>query len=277
MQQEFTDHVRTETSTFKDNIDTWDVINHPIKLNSVWRNQLNSDPAAWKEFLDAAREGDPDGEMLINEAAFRNDAQTAEIRGKYHDMVRYLKDNDADLDGIGFMGHFDPKSIVPPEEALDRLDEFARYGFDIRFTEYDFTDENLDKQLPKEQFERLQADYTRDLLIACFSHPAVTGFSNWGLWQPLHWRDRAAFYREDWSARPHTEEWQRLVNDEWWTDDSGKTDSSGTYTTEGFKGEYEITASYDGTSSTTNATIIDDTSWDGSVTVELDVDGEGES
>ena len=49
--------------------------------------------------------------------------------------------------------------------------------------------------------EQLAADYTRDTLIAVFSHSAYTSFLLWGFWEGSHWKPEAASWNKDWSSR----------------------------------------------------------------------------
>lgn len=80
---------------------------------------------------------------------------------------------------------------------------------------------------------------------------------NGTLLRPRHWRPTAAYYDEDWTLRPHGEEYQRLVLDEWWTDIEGTTDNRGVFAGRGFKGDYEITVDV-GTATTTVPVTFDD-------------------
>ncbi|RDZ51337.1 hypothetical protein C5C07_17275 [Haloferax sp. Atlit-4N] len=255
LRERMTEHAFEVASELAWGIDEWDVINHPVKMDGVWHERFDSDPSAWVEWLNAAREGDPEAKLFINEAAFRNDEETERYRERYYDMIEYLLEEDAEVDGVGFMGHFSPETLVPPEEALDRLDRFAEFGLEIQFTEYDFSDDWSDDEFPIEKAEQLQADYTRDFYIYTFSHPAVTSVITWGIWEPTHWRDRAAFFREDWSTRPVHDVYKELVFDRWWTEESGETDSVGSYELRGFKGEYIVQAIVDDKTRTATVTV----------------------
>ena len=109
-------------------------------------------------------------------------------------------------------------------------------------TEFDMA---INDQHPEEV--QLQADFTRDFLIAVFSHPAVDSFLSWGFWARQHWKPEAAFYDKDWNLRPHGQAYMDLVFGEWWTNETLTTDEMGRAGVDGFKGgRYEITATADG-------------------------------
>jgi hypothetical protein len=89
--------------------------------------------------------------------------------------------------------------------------------------------------------EDLQADYTRDFVIALYSHPSVTGFTKWGFYQGRHWKPDAAMYRSDWSEKLSAKVWRDLVRGAWLTRVESKTDADGKLSTRGHLGDYEFT------------------------------------
>ena len=111
------------------------------------------------------------------------------------------------------------------------LDRYAAYGKDLMITEFDINSRDLD----------LQADYTRDFMTICFSHPAVCGFDLWGFWERAHWRPDAALIDKDWKLKPNGEVFQELVRGQWWTEENGVTGQDGRYTVRGFLGDYFVT------------------------------------
>ena len=140
---------------------------------------------------------------------------------------------------------------------MEILDRFATFGLPIKITEFDLHTYD----------EQLQADYTRDFLTAMFSHPSISGVMVWGFWEKRHWIPPAAFYRADWSLRPAGEIWKQLTRKTWWTDVTAKTDAAGKVKVRGFFGDYEVTASAKGKTSTSRAEIKPEGS---AVTVQFD-------
>ena len=147
----------------------------------------------------------------------------------YQKTISYLLEQDAPIDVIGIQGHFsgDPPSI---ERILQQLDRFADLGLKIRITEFDIDTHDED----------LQADFTRDLYTAAFSHPAVIGIQNWGFWSKAHWRPRAALFRDDWSPKPNALAYKKLVHETWTTHTSINSNAQGRISLPAFWGHYEI-------------------------------------
>ena len=139
------------------------------------------------------------------------------------------------IDGIGLQSHFD-SNLTAPSRVLELLDQFAAFGKDLQVTEFDIS-------MPDEQ---VQADYTRDFLTVCFSHPAIKGFLMWGFWEGAHWEPVAAMIRRDWSTKPNYAVWNDLLYNQWWSDFRGTTGADGVFRTRGFLGDYDIEVTVNG-------------------------------
>jgi endo-1,4-beta-xylanase len=109
---------------------------------------------------------------------------------------------------------------------------FSEFNLPIQITEFDFETKD----------ERLQAEFTRDFLTLCFSHPRIDAFLMWGFWEGRHWRPGGAMLRKDWSEKPAWRVWRELVHGRWKTEATGATGADGTYQLRAFRGEYEIRA-----------------------------------
>jgi endo-1,4-beta-xylanase len=128
---------------------------------------------------------------------------------------------------------------------MEVLDQFAAFGKDLQVTEFDIN-------IPDEQ---IQADYTRDFLTLCFSHPAVKGFLMWGFWEGAHWLPRGAMIRKDWTKKPNYDVWNDLLFHQWWTDVSGATGADGIFRARGFLGDYEVDVTVNGDTRTIPLTV----------------------
>ncbi len=148
----------------------------------------------------------------------------------YEKKVEMLLRKKIPLEIIAFQGHF-ADLLTDPERVLEILDRFAKFGLELQVAEFDVDTDN----------EELQAKYLRDFFIAVFSHPSVGVLQQWGFYEPVHWRPRAALFRKDWSPKPNGRAFLDLVFKQWWTDQKGITDSEGSYKLRAFHGDYEVT------------------------------------
>jgi len=222
-------HFIDELTKTNGKLTEWDVVNEPV-VNRVVQNVLgDAEMVQWYKW---ARELAPGAKLFVNDynilEAGGNDIQHQDA---YYNIIKFLIDGGAPLDGIGLQSHFDP-NLTAPDRVLEVLDRFAAFGKDLEVTEFDINIAD----------EKVQADYTRDFLTTCFSHLAIKGFLMWGFWEGAHWAPQAALLREDWSHKLNYDAWMDTIYKKWWTDVQGTTDSYGVFHTRAFLGDYEVDA-----------------------------------
>lgn len=220
---------RERIAAVGDRVTEWDVINHPI---------------AWKGAEMLAQKGPPlDGvgmeifreartltklPLCINEdQIFRPGPQ----QDKTYELLEKLKHDGVRVDGLGNQAHFHSSFLPSPEELLRVTDRFAAVVPKQVITEFDVAT-NGD--------ESLAADYLRDSLIACFSHPAYDGFLLWGFWEDSHWIPEAALWKKDWTPKPAALVWEDWIGKRWHTKETFITDADGRVGWRGFKGSYRM-------------------------------------
>ena len=205
----------------------WDVINEPPVQRDVMNVLGDAEMNAW---MRTARALDPKAKLFINdydniEALIPNNPHANTFFGICSNMVR----TGVPLDGIGLQGHY-LGALPSLTQVLSTMDRFATLGPDLEITEFD-----VDVADPA-----AQAEYTRDLLTAGFSHPKSIGILLWGFWESSHWRPNAALFNAAWNMRPNGVAYSNLVFSTWWTQTNGIADGAGALSLRGFKGDYEI-------------------------------------
>jgi GH35 family endo-1,4-beta-xylanase len=236
-------HIWDEVHALKGRIVEWDVVNEPYSEHDLMdalgtKEKTGEDVMA--EWFQWARQADPGAELYLNDYGILSAGGTdAAHQDAYEKTLRSLLEKGAPLGGIGLQGHFG-RNLTPPERLLAVLDRFAALDRPLQVTEFDVDIAD----------ERLQADYLRDFLTVCFSHPKVKGVLMWGFWEGRHWKPRAALFRKDWSVKPNGQAWTDLVLKAWWTEAEGKTDAAGRFRARGFLGRYDVTAEAEGKTKT---------------------------
>jgi len=222
------DSVRERMSFVKDRVIEWDVINHPIAWGGA--DMLNKRPGL--EHLD--REVFRLARSLTKLPFFVNEDQVFRPGPQCDDTLEYIKALNAaglTVAGLGNQAHFHETYLPSPEHLLAVTDRFAQIVPHQAITEYDIVT-NDD--------EELAADYTRDVLIAVFSHPAYTSFLLWGFWEGSHWKPEAASWNQDWTPRARGKVLEEWIGQKWHTEVTLKTDASGHVSWRGFPGWYEV-------------------------------------
>ena len=220
--------IRTKMAATKGKVIAWDVINEYLHEKDFFK-YLPVDIAV--EWFKLAKELDPAAQLFINEYSMLNGVASPKNCQDYLDVIAELRQKGAPIDAIGIQGHVgrQPRN---PEQVITDLDLFKSTGLPVQITEFDIN-------MPDED---LQADYTRDFLIACYSHPSVSGFTMWGFWEKAHWKPDAAMFRKDWSEKPNAAVWREWVTQKWTTNKTEKTNNQGIIQANGHLGRYEITA-----------------------------------
>ncbi len=235
-------HIEQLMSYARGKVTEWDVLNEPYTNKDLHGALGEAEMAAW---FQKARAADPSAKLYINDYSNVESGgyDLPHING-YYSIIQKILAAGGPIDGIGLQAHFNT-NLTPPDRVIEVLDQFAALGKDLQITEFDI-------DLPDEQ---IQADYTRDFLTLCFSHPAMKGFLIWGFWEGAHWLPRGAMIRKDWTTKLNYDVWNDLLFHQWWTDVEGTTGADGVFRTRGFLGDYEVDVTVDGKTRTIPFTI----------------------
>jgi endo-1,4-beta-xylanase len=211
----------------------WDVINEPSG-GTRFSDALGEDEMAAQ--LRQAKVLDPAACLVINENGTLGEGNNTATFTRILKRVQALG---APLEGIGLQGHFNFK-LTPPEDLNARLNTYGQLKVPISITEFDIS-------LPDEQ---LQADFLRDVLTVAFANENVSSFMLWGFWAGRINEPNAALLRSDWSLKPNGQVFRNLVLGQWWTRVAGVSGSDGRYRTRGFYGDYKLSVTVNGRTST---------------------------
>jgi endo-1,4-beta-xylanase len=230
-------HIADVMAYSKGKVTEWDILNEPYTNKDLQAVLGDSEMTSW---FRQARAADPGVKLYINDYSILESGgyDLQHING-YARIIQSMLDAGAPIDGIGLQSHFD-SNLTPPSRVLELIDQFAAFGKDLQVTEFDVSVAD----------EQVQADYTRDFLTICFSHPAMKGFMIWGFWEGAHWKPSAAMIRRDWSTKPNYDAWNDLIYRQWWTDTRGATAADGVFRTRAFLGDYDIEVIIDGVTKT---------------------------
>ncbi len=210
----------------------WDVINEPVHETDYFKFVPVERAAEWFKMAERA---EPKLQFTLNEYAMLNRSSSPLFIRQFKDFAAMLRKNGARIDVLGVQGHVG-QTPRAPVSVLSDLDLLAEGGNKVQITEFDINTKDAD----------LQGDYTRDFLIAIYSHPAVTGFIQWGFWEGAQWKPDAAMYRKDWTPKPNLAAWKELVLGQWKTRVNSRAGDAGELATRGHRGKYRAVASSGG-------------------------------
>jgi GH35 family endo-1,4-beta-xylanase len=222
--------IEKKVELLKGKVIAWDVVNEIIHERDIFNYLPENAAVNWYKTV---KKIDPNAQLFMNEYGMLNSISSPKFIDEYVDLIKKMRNDGAPIDAIGIQGHVG-RQPRDPALVLTDLDKFNELNLPVQLTEFDInmTDEEL------------QGDYTRDFLIACYSHPAVTGFTKWGFWQNAHWKPDAAMFRKDWTIKPNGLAWKEWVTTKWKTEFQVKTDKQGTINQAGHLGTYEIEVTF---------------------------------
>lgn len=253
-------HIQDKLATVGTRITEWDVINHPIGWGPTTYEDLYGDDY-YSSIVNFARAIAPAGtELWMNEDNILNGGGVA---NQYEIVLDNLEVFNAQPDGIGFQGHYKSswgRNLSDSHERMyNQMERFSGIVDRLQVTEFDIDvgvyNGNGDL-IAYDQQEHAQL--MNNYLISLFSHPKMEGVTMWGFWEGAHWLPTAALYDQDWDERPALQAYQDLVFGDWWTIENGQTDSDGEFAIRGFKGDYQVTVTHEGTDYLEIASFDDD-------------------
>jgi len=130
-------HILTVAAHFKGKVRGWDVVNEAINDgNGEYRNSVFY-RVIGKEYLPLAfkwaHEADPNAELYYND--YNLDADNAK-RARAIELIKYLREQGARVDGIGLQGHYNLST--PTAAKIDEtIQMFADLGLKVMITELD--------------------------------------------------------------------------------------------------------------------------------------------
>ncbi len=211
----------------------WDVVNEAY-TNKDLQNVTGSEEILYNGFR-TITEQQPNVRRFTNEyGIISKGGIDTQKQQWYYDFIKRIDENTGGLvQGIGIQSHIG-SDLTPPERVLEILSFYATLGKQISISEF-----TMDIQ-----DEKIREQYTRDFMIAMFSHPNVSEFLFWG--NTEDGRKKVDIFNIDNELGVMGKAYYSLVHRTWRTSLSGTTSKHGLVVGRGFLGTYEYSIVADG-------------------------------
>lgn len=235
-------HVEGIANRYKDNIAVWDVVNE----ERYRTKNLNTGHKVPDDYLircfKVANSLFPDNVKLL----YNDDTQSHDCPEEYRRYVNTVLESGSRIDGMGIQFHlFDLESrdkfiegnLYSPLQLINAYDQFARTGLPLYITEITVpgSGENGDK---------IQAEIVKNLYRLWFSIPNMGGITWWNLGDGTAYGDEdkalAGLLDKNMDPKPAYNVLDSLINNEWKTCLTAKSDETGVIKFRGFWGSYRI-------------------------------------
>lgn len=226
-------HVKDILENTKGKLTHWDVVNEAY-TNKDLQNITGSEEILYNGFRTIATK-QPNVKRFTNEyGIISKGGIDTQKQQWYYDFIKRIDENTGGLvQGIGIQSHIG-SDLTPPTRVLEILSFYATLGKQISISEF-----TMDVQ-----DEKVREQYTRDFMIAAFSHPNVSEFLFWG--NTEDGRKKSDIFTTDNEIGIMGKAYFSLVHDAWKTNLNGLTTEEGTVSGRGFFGTYEYSFVKDG-------------------------------
>ena len=244
--------IQRDVTAFKGVIDIWDVINETVIMPVFDRydNAITRICNAYgrltliKEVFAAAHDANPDALLLINDF---------NLSPAYEKVIAECLEAGVPIGAIGIQTHQHQgyKGLAWLNDVLER---FSKFGIPLHFTEntlvsgeimppdiVDLNDYQVDEWPTTPEGEARQAAEWKEMAETLFAHPSVEALTGWDLADGAWLHAPSGLIRMDNSVKPSYNVLKDLIQKEWTTDVTLKTDADGMVTLDGVRGTYAVT------------------------------------
>lgn len=246
------ERINREVTNFRGVVDMWDVINEVVIMpafdrydNAITRICKDLGRVRLvKEVFEAAKAANPDAVLLINDF---------NLSESYRILIDGCLNAGVPISAIGIQTH-QHQGYMGREKLEDVLERFSTFGLPLHFTEntlvsgeimpphiVDLNDYQVDEWPTTKEGEERQKNEWKEMYEILFEHPLVEAITGWDFADGAWLHAPSGLIREDGSIKPVYNELNRLIHEEWNTEETLKTDEDGIILVNGFRGDYTIT------------------------------------
>ncbi|MHA1149560.1 MAG: endo-1,4-beta-xylanase [Promethearchaeota archaeon] len=223
---------------FKDEIEIWDVVNEPTHLPSFGAASVVDYTSSCFKW---AHEEDNNAKLTLNDYGIMGHDFGF---GPYYQLINTLLEKNVPIDYIGLQGREPRMDWIPAVEIWNTLEAYSVFDLPIHITEFTCPSSGfpITNSWKKGVWtEENQAEYAKRYYKTCFSHPNVEAIIWWDLYDGRSWVQNGGLLDEDWNPKKSYKVLDELINKEWHTSGSKKTNNEGLLEFKGFFGTYNIT------------------------------------
>ncbi|VGO19245.1 Choline-sulfatase [Pontiella sulfatireligans] len=249
------------------NVYEWDVINE-TRGNYLLQQILGYGQETEWFNIASNNMADPDTKLFINEnqiisakSAALNSTYYTDRRDIYFTTIDRLVASNAPIHGVGFQNRYKWEHI-DPADVYSRLDDFgSRYGLQLAGTEFEI--KHVDGTFTPSDYTRAQM--TEETMTVYYSHALATGLNAWDYMgespsvAPVtadgtnEWKSAMAWY--DGTVKLNALAWYYVHRIRYNSDAELASGLDGQTGLRAFKGDYDITVSYNGQETTSSLSL----------------------
>ncbi len=246
-------------SSFKNQIDIWDVLNEAIhtvnwdaamKENNIdqdyryiGQNFMSDKPGFIDSCFQWAYKANPNADFILNEFDI---VYNENSRKRFYDLVEKLQELNTPVTGLGIQAHEPYKGRIyySPQQIWETFETYSDFNLPLHITELipvSNGDSIMGGYKTGTWTEKVQAEFAEMIFTLSFGYPAVQSVNWWGFSDRNIWQPKGGLVDENLNPKPVYETLDKLINKEWKTSITGlKPPRNGNLEFRGFKGNYQI-------------------------------------
>jgi endo-1,4-beta-xylanase len=179
------EHIFTEVSHYRGQVNIWDVVNEAVDNNStlrdsIWLNGIGP------QYIDMAfrwaHEANPQARLFYNDFGGEGLGRKSDA---IYNLVRGLLQRGVPINGVGLQMHVSLGAYPNPQDVLANMKRLVALGLEVQITEMDVQIQNDHR--PIQARLDAEAQLYGDMLSVCLLVKQCTAFVMWGFTDRYSW------------------------------------------------------------------------------------------
>lgn len=179
------DHIMTEVSRYRGQVNIWDVVNEAVGYDgtlrdSIWLRGIGPD------YIDMAfqwaHEANPQARLFYNDYGGEGLGRKSDA---IYNLLKGLLQHGVPVAGVGLQMHVSLDSYPNPQDVLANMRRLTALGLEVQITEMDVETQNDPR--PMQQKMQAEAQLYGEMLNDCLSVTRCTAFVMWGFTDAHSW------------------------------------------------------------------------------------------
>jgi endo-1,4-beta-xylanase len=179
------DHIMTEVTRYRAEVNIWDVVNEAVGDNGALRDSIwlrGIGPQYIDMAFQWAHEANPQARLFYNDYGGEGLGRKSDA---IYALVKGMLQRGVPIDGVGLQMHISLDSYPNPQDVLANMQRLTSLGLEVQITEMDV--KTQDDPRPMAAKLAAQAQLYGEMLHTCLSVPRCTAFVMWGFTDKYSW------------------------------------------------------------------------------------------
>ncbi len=179
------DHIMTEVTRYRGQVNIWDVVNEAVGDNGALRDSIwlrGIGPQYIDMAFQWAHEANPQARLFYNDYGGEGLGRKSDA---IYALVKGMLQRGVPIDGVGLQMHISLDSYPNPQDVLENMQRLTALGLEVQITEMDV--KTQDDPRPMAAKMTAEAQLYGEMLHTCLSVAHCTAFVMWGFTDAHSW------------------------------------------------------------------------------------------